>query len=335
MTLSWPGPVDDILAGDQVAMLAYVTPARGVVLTPLTNMAVRDRGAGTITLNSSAGMWQKLERMRRNPQVALAFHSRAHGFTTRPEYVLVQGRVSLKEAHPDYPRSIRENWERFGGPIDEGRLWRWWLRDFYLRVGIEVSAERVLVWPDLTCRGRPEVHGADLPDPPPQPQRPPARGTGPRVDHERAAKKAAGLPHRLLGWVGADGFPVVVPAKVLGTEERGLALEVSGGLLPPGGRRAGLTAHSFARYTKGQNQRKHTGWLEAEPGGPRAVYAPHTEAGYRLPSSWFLFRAVAGFETRRRMRQVRRAQASRRGSSSTSPDPSVTQRSPRRSASGR
>ena len=37
----------------------------------------------------------------------------------------------------------------------------------------------------------------------------------------------------------------------------------------------------------GQEQRIHTGWLEVE--GDRAVYAPHTRTGYRLPASKTLF----------------------------------------------
>jgi hypothetical protein len=111
----------------------------------------------------------------------------------------------------------------------------------------------------------------------------------------------------LLGWVGADGLPLAVPASVEGYEERGIVLGVAEGLVPPGGRRAGLTAHWFARYTFGQRQRVHTGWIQAERPGGRVVYAPHTQTGYRLPTSRFLFRLVAGFEARRRLRGAKRA----------------------------
>ena len=87
-------------------ILAYVTPASGVVLTPVTNFGVRDREAGTVTVNTSVGAWKKLDRIRRNPHVALAFHTRAHARHDRPEYVLVQGRASLSEPIPDYPASV-------------------------------------------------------------------------------------------------------------------------------------------------------------------------------------------------------------------------------------
>jgi hypothetical protein len=111
----------------------------------------------------------------------------------------------------------------------------------------------------------------------------------------------------LLGWVGADRFPVVIPVEVAGTEQRGIVLDAPAGVVPDGGRRAGLTAHSFARYTFGQNQRKHTGWLEADPAERRVLYAPHTEAGYRLPQSKLLYRIGSGFVTRRGLRAARRA----------------------------
>src|SRR4051794_17595496 len=75
--LRWPDLVDAILAADQAIMLATVTPAKGVVLLPVTNFGVRDREAGTITaVNSSVGGSKKLERMRRDPPGAPAHPTR-------------------------------------------------------------------------------------------------------------------------------------------------------------------------------------------------------------------------------------------------------------------
>jgi hypothetical protein len=307
-SVQWPDEADAIFGGDQVVVLASITPARGVVLTPLTNFGLRDREAGTLTaVNSSVGVWKKLERIRRNPSVALAYHTREHGFSDRPEYVLVQGRASLLPPVEDYPASLGDAWERFGGPVTGGPLWDRWLRVWSTRVAIELSVERVLIWPDLACRGEPEVHGRPLPLEPPRPQRAPPRGAAPRLDHRRAARRAHRLPNVLLGWAGADGFPLAVPVGVEGYEERGIVLGAPQELVPPGGRRAGLTAHWFARYTFGQRQRVHTGWLHPERPGRRLVFAPHTETGYRLPTSRFLFRLVAGFEPRRRLRGAKRA----------------------------
>src|SRR4051795_2440640 len=87
----------------------------------------------------------------------------------------------------------------------------------------------------------------------------------------------------------------------------GIELRVPKGLVPGGGRRAGLLAHEFARYTAGQNLRKHTGWLEAEPGATAVTYAPHTEAGYHMPSSMTIYRLAAGAGTRRGLKGAKRA----------------------------
>ncbi|HEX8204897.1 MAG TPA: hypothetical protein VF587_02435, partial [Solirubrobacteraceae bacterium] len=279
--------------GDQVVALAHTTPARGVVLTPVTNFAVRDRGHGTLSaVNSSVGVWRKLEAIRARPQVALAYHTRKHGFTDRPELVLVQGRATVLPPDPDLPRTMGEQWDRYGGDTDFGRPMEWLQRAWLRRSVVEIAVERVVVWPDLAGRGEPEAHGAPLPSAPPS-QSEPRNGTAPRVDHHRAARRARRLPHVLLGWVGADGLPMVAPVEV--GEARADGIELTGPL-PPGGRRAGLCAHDFARFTYGQEQRRHTGWLAD------GVYAPHTATGYRLPESRLLFHLAGGVMTRRGIR---------------------------------
>jgi hypothetical protein len=304
----WPDHVDQILRGDHVVALAYATPASGVVLVPLTNTGLwdRERGAGE-PVTSSIGAWRKFRRIERSPRVAFAYHTREHGLSDRPDYVLVQGRAhhSPVEDRTWIERNL-ETWERLGGPRDVGPLWERYLRIYHWRVAMQVEVERVIVWPDLACEGRARVHGPPLPADPPKPQEPPARGTEPRIRHRRATRRAAGLANVLLGWVGSDGYPFVVPVAVEGTEAQGIVLTAPSESVGSGGRRAGLLAHSFARYTYGQNQRKHTGWLEAS-GDRRLLYAPHTEAGYHLPRSRFLYRLAAGFVTRRGYRAARRA----------------------------
>src|SRR4051794_38138815 len=156
----WPDDVDEILAGDQVVALAYTTPANGVILTPLTNFGLRDREAGTLrAANSSVAAWRKLDRTRTSPKIALAYHTRTHGFGDRPEYVLMQGTASLGDPVEDYPRSLEETWERFGGPVDAGPIWNWWTKVLDHRVEIRLAVERAIVWPDLACQGVPAIHG--------------------------------------------------------------------------------------------------------------------------------------------------------------------------------
>jgi len=306
ISANWPDSVDDIIGGDQAVVLGHVTPARGVVLTPLTNFGIRDRRSGSMTpLNSSVGMWRKLQRLRESPRVAIAYHTRTHGFSERPEYVLVQGRASLSSVHDTgWLQNHREAWERFAGTRDVGTLWEWWLRPYHRRVGIDLDVERITVWPTLDCEGPPSVYGAPAADLSLAPQSRPKGGTAPRVNHARAARRISLRPNRLLGWVGSDGFPQIVPVDIGGVDEDGFVVRSTVDL-PMGGRRAGLAAHSFARYTHGQHQHKYTGWLSVN--GPRAVYAPHTEAGYFLPPSRTAYRIGAGYVTRRGLREARRA----------------------------
>jgi hypothetical protein len=303
----WPRAVEEILDGDHAVMLAYVTPARGVVLAPVSNFGLHDPATGTVSVSSSVGAWKKLERIRGNPQVALAFHTRAHATHDRGEYVLVQGRASLKEPVADYPATVLEHWERLEPWRDLGPLWKRWLRIYALRVEIQVTVERVIVWPSLACEGTPEVYGAPLPTDPPPSQDPPLKGIGPRVDQARAATRAARLPHALLGWVSTDGFPFAIPVRVDRAGEDGIALDAPRGLAPAGGRRAGLTAHWFSRGVVGQRQRIHTGWMRTPTGEDHVTYSPHTSATYRMPSSRLVYRIVVGLFTRLRYRQARRA----------------------------
>ncbi|MEV4254106.1 hypothetical protein AB0J52_13185, partial [Spirillospora sp. NPDC049652] len=143
-----------------------------------------------------------------------------------------------------------------------------------------------------------------LPSRPPEPHKPPGGGTAPRIDHRKASRRLTELPDTLLGWAGADGFPMVIPASVVGDDQSGILLDVPPGILPGGGRRAGLTGHSFTKYVQGQHQRVHTGWLES---GPDVRYAPHTELAYRTPPSKLVYRLEVGAAMRVAQGRARRA----------------------------
>jgi nitroimidazol reductase NimA-like FMN-containing flavoprotein (pyridoxamine 5'-phosphate oxidase superfamily) len=305
MTVSWSDEVDEILAGDLAVALAYATPARGVVITPMAPLGIRDRERGTVTLTSSLGLPKKLARIRRNPAVAVAYHAREHGDSDRPEFVLVQGRASFGEPDREWLESITPQWERFLGPRERGLRGRWMRVYYWERVAIEIEIERLLIWPEESCAGEPRVLGEPLPAEAPAPQKPPANGIAPRIDLEPVERAAGRLPHTLAGWLGADGLPLVVSARVDGAGEQGLQLTVPAANLPPGGRRAGLTSHWFVPRMHGQEQRINTGWLTSD-GGERGLYAPHTKAGTRLPPSRALFDLGAGAATRLGIRGARK-----------------------------
>lgn len=296
MTVQWPTDVDEVICGDQVVAVAAVTPARGVVISPMTNFAVHDRQAGVVRVNSSVGASKKVARIRANPSVALAFHSRTYSDSGRSEYVLVQGSAKVLAPVENFPSTIGRRWDDKDGPPPSGLL-AWWLRTYYTRVPIDISVQRVIVWSDLTTTGMPLVYGPPLP-PPVSPQTPPTGGTAPRIDLRRAGARVSRLNHVLLGWVGDDGFPMVVPVGITQSADNGLRLTTTSPMLPPGGRRAGLTAHSF-RHQHSYAQRIHTGWLEVEPTCHSGIYRPHSEFGFSLPPSRMLYRLLVGYSARR------------------------------------
>jgi hypothetical protein len=295
----WSDVDEEIIGGDLTAALAYVTPAGGAVATPVAPVGLRDRDAGTVGFTTSLGFGRKLDRIKENPKVSLAYHAREHGFASEPRFVLVQGTASY-DSKPD--RALLEEVvgpasERFMGPPKRGAFWDRWLSAYYGdRILVTVRVERVLSWPDLACAGERTVAGTPLPDGDPPAQSPPGKGTGPRVDVARAARRVGKLPHKLLTYTGADGFPLLVPVEVAAADAAGLTLT---GPLPAGGRRAGLMAHRYESQLIGLETRQYTGWLED------SQYAPHTESGFRAPANKTVLLLANGLMARRGLKQAR------------------------------
>jgi len=304
--VTWSDAADEIIGGDLTAAVAYVTPAGGAVVTAVAPIGLRDRAAGTVTFTTSLGFGRKLDRLRREPRVALAYHARDHGLSERPEYVLVQGRATIvEEPDREYLEGVvQPAAERFMGPPKRGVFWDRWLSAYYAdRVPVHVDVERVVVWPDLRCTGQPDVFGSPLPAEPAPSQSPPRKGTGPRVAVDAAQRKLTRLPHRLLAHVQPDGYPAVLPVKIGAACTAGITLSAADRVLPPGGRRAGLLAHDYRPKLIGLAARQHTGWLQD------GVYAPHTESGFTAPANKTLLLLGNGYLARRGLRRARRAAA--------------------------
>ncbi len=303
----WSDADDQIIAGDLTAALGYVTPAGGVVVTPVAPIGLRDRDAGTVSFTTSLGFGRKLARIDRDPRVALAFHAREHGFATGSRFVLVQG-TARYDATPDaavLTAVVRPASTRFMGAPATGPFWDRWLASYYAdRVLVTVDVRRVISWPDLRCAGTPDVTGAPQPAAGPDSQPAPRNGTGPRVDVARAARRLDALPHQLLGYADADGFPMIVPVTINGHTARGITLA---GPVPSGSRRAGLLGHSYRPQLIGLATRQHTGWLSD------GVYAPHTESGFRAPPNKTLLLLANGLMARRGRRHTPGRAPDRRG----------------------
>jgi nitroimidazol reductase NimA-like FMN-containing flavoprotein (pyridoxamine 5'-phosphate oxidase superfamily) len=308
MTVTWSDEIDAVLAGDLTVALGYLTPARGVVVQAVAPIGLRDRSAGTVGFTTSLGFSKKLERIASDPRVAMSYHAREHGAAEGQRYVLVQGRARVVAKPSEAERDrIRTQAALHLGPAREGWFWDRWLHEYYaVRVPVEVTADRLLAWPDLRCAGRAEVVGEPAPAPP-DPQRPPRNGTVPRIDVARAARRLRRVDHTLLGYADANGYPLVVPVEVGEAGPAGLQLACAAEL-PPGGRRAGLLGHSYRPQLIGLETRQYTGWLELDERG-RAVYAPHTETGYRAPSNKTLLLLLNGLLAKRGMRRAGRPSA--------------------------
>jgi hypothetical protein len=303
--LSWDDEVEDVLAGDLTAALGYRTPAGGVVVQAVAPIGLHDRAAGTVGFTTSLGFSKKLERIARDPRVALAFHAREHGRSRSPAYVLCQGTARVvAEPTQEQRDRVRDQAEQYLGEARSGLFWDRWLREYYMvRVPVEVEVDRIVRWPDLRCAGASDVTGEELPPGDPDPQSPPKNGTGPRVDPEAVARAVRRTDHVLLGFAGADGRPVVVPVSIDDIGPAGLSLR-SAAALPPGGRRAGLLGHSYRPELIGLVTRQHTGWLEVEESGA-ARYSPHTRTGYRAPPNKTLLLLFNGLLAKRGVRRSR------------------------------
>ena len=211
----WSDEIDEVLGSDLTAGLACATPAGGAVVMAIGTLGLRDRVAGTVTFTTSLGVGRKLDRIRAEPRVALAYHTRRHGLgSTSPMFVLVQGRAEIvtspDQALQDRIRDGAAAHLGFAGPPRRGRrFWEWWLREYVaVRVPVVVTITRITTWPDLSASGPATVLGAarvvDTP-----PGVPPATGAGPRVDVARAAHRVRRLPHQLLGFLDAERAPTV------------------------------------------------------------------------------------------------------------------------------
>jgi len=302
--MSWDDAVDQVLAGDLTGALGYRTPAGGVVVQAVAPIGLRDRERGRIGFTTSLGFSKKLERIALDQRVCMAFHAREHGTAHGTLYALFQGSATVVEQPSVAERAhVQRQAIQYLGEGRTGPFWDRWLREYYRsRVPVWIDVDRLSTWATLDCAGAPVVSGEPLPDPP-EPQRAPGKGVGPRVDVGRVAKRLRATAHTLVGFAGADGRPVVLPVAVAADDAAGLVLSA---VWPPpaGGRRAGLLGHSYRSQLIGLRTRQYTGWLTVGDDGAMR-YAPHTETGYVAPPNKTLLLLLNGALAKRGVRAAR------------------------------
>ena len=105
--------------------------------------------------------------------------------------MLVQGRASFNTT-PDraWLESITPQWDQFLGKRSTGLIGRTQRVYYWERIAINVQVERVTYYRESDASGEPEVFGAP-PPPPPAPQKPPGKGTEPRVEVGKVASSIA------------------------------------------------------------------------------------------------------------------------------------------------
>ena len=93
--VKWPADVDEVIHGDLTVAAAYSTPAGGAVVIAVAPCGIGHREAGVLGFTTSLGFGKKLDRIIRDPHVALAYHAREHGFSANPAFMLAQGTASV------------------------------------------------------------------------------------------------------------------------------------------------------------------------------------------------------------------------------------------------
>jgi hypothetical protein len=303
--VKWSDEVQDVMVGDLTAAAAYVTPAGGAVVTTISPLGIVDRAAGTVGFTTSLGFGKKLEHILRNPRVAICYHAREHGFSASRSLVLVQGSASVNlTPSPARLAALKPQMARYLGEAPRGPIWDWIQREYQQeRVLVDIHVERVVTWPDLSAVGAMSISGAQCPSTPDS-QPVPAKGTGPRVNVAKSAKRLGALPHLLVAFRGGDGHPVILPVRIIGEGPEGIRLEAPEGLLPEGARRAGLMAHQYNPQCIGLTVQICTGWLEVS--GNSALYAPHTFRTLSTPAVRIIQMLGNGLLAKYGLRQARR-----------------------------
>lgn len=301
---AWPAAVREVLGADLVAAFATTTPMGGVSLVPVCPLGMYDEGAGTVTITSPVCMSKKLARLQADSRCALAFFSRAHGASSDPRFIVVQGRAELTDRPtPEFTEEMLSVWPHFLLPPPTSRLGKWAGREYYeYRVPVRVHVERILVWDDLAATGGPMVIGEPAPTRLPEPQPAPAKGTAPRIAARNYQRQLGRSVDQLLGYVDATGYPLVIPVSA-SAGESGIRLDRDD--IPADGRRAGFLGFWCNAKLAGQGALLANGWLDCDPDGV-ATFAPHTSSQFNLPSAKVFPKVIVPLAVKAQYRAARR-----------------------------
>lgn len=313
----WPAALDSLFARSIAVEYSSLTGSGVPVTVPTTPYV---GSGGTLDVSTGLTYPTKAERARRNPRVSLLFADPlGEGMADAP-VALVQGHAAVRDAdlQTNADRYVRVSAIKLpdatkGQPRFVLKRMAW----YYARIWVEITPLRIRWWPDRSLPGPAEEWlaptGQELPNSDPAPAgHPPPAWREPPADWRPVARQAlATLPLVDVTTVDGDGFPVCVPAAVVGIHDDTVELSIGSDapVLPPGP--ACLTVHGHAARFTGQENHTLMGTLGSGEGSPtfrmERALADWSLAGNRA-------RTAASFlSAGRSLRPRLKAEAARRG----------------------
>ncbi len=318
--MGWPEELLPLFERALTVEYASLTRAGAPVTYPLTPYV----GDDATTLDVSTGLTYpaKAERARRNPKVALLYSDPLGSGLEEAPVALVQGLATVRDAdlQANTDRYVRLSMAKLPA-VYEGQP-RFVLRSlnwYFARLWVEVTPTRILWWPagrlDEPPREWESPAGTMAPpsDPAPTGRQPGAWTEQPSGWRPAAELALRQLPLRDLTFVGADGFPVSVPARDVAPEHEGFRLRAP---RLPGARPEGPACLTFHAHDEGfttQQNRAFVGRV-SEAQDSSVVFGVERALG-----DWSLAGSKVGmtfdllFRKRRRLRPRLEAEAARRG----------------------
>ncbi len=314
---SWPRRLSDVFERSLTCEFATLTRRGTPVTWPVNPYLSPDRA--TIDLSTGLTYPAKAERARRDPRVALLFADPVGSGLEDPPVVLVKGHAAVRD------RDLQAGADRYVAsamqklaPVYRYTPWLFLKRQswYLVRAWIEVTPLEITWWPGRDLAEPPQRWkaslGSALPesDPPPTGKSPGAYQGAPR-DWSRRARQALRLGAPDLTVVGADGWPLAVPATAAAREQNGFRIALGPHLPEDVGGPACLSFHSHGEEFRGQENVVFVGTVTGE--GDSARFTVERALGDFSLGGNRLSVSLAFFQKARRLRPRLDREVARRG----------------------